>query len=133
MKPTVEPRLTLMSVAKPWMEALPEPVMSHSLLGLPGLVFSQAISLTTGASQAAAAAGTGTAATNATPKLNASRMARRRRPRLSGWSKFPKSARHYLLVRPDFRTDADMFPRPACSEPHADSLAVVHTEPPCVE
>ena len=31
----VEPRLTLMSVAKPWMEALPEPVMFHSVLGLP--------------------------------------------------------------------------------------------------
>ncbi len=79
----VEPRLTLMSVAKPWMEALPEPVMFHSLLGLPVFVFSQATSLTTGASQAAAEAGTGTAMTNTTPKLRARKIASRRRPRHS--------------------------------------------------
>ena len=71
LKPMVEPRLTLMSVAKPWIEALPEPVMFHSLLGLPVLVFSQATSFSTGASHAAAAAGRGTAAMNAAPKLRA--------------------------------------------------------------
>ena len=57
LKPIVEPRLTLMSVANPWIDALPEPVMSHSLRGLPTRVFSQATSFTTGASHGAAAAG----------------------------------------------------------------------------
>ncbi len=64
LKPMVEPRLTLMSVAKPWIDVLPEPLMAHSLLGLPVLVFSQAISLTTGASQGAAATGGGGRATS---------------------------------------------------------------------
>src|SRR5919107_3293354 len=57
LKPMAAPRLTLMSVAKPWMVELPDPVMSHWLRGVPGFVFSQAISFTTGASQGAAAAG----------------------------------------------------------------------------
>src|SRR3954452_11282954 len=46
-----------MSVAKPWMEPLPEPLMSHSLAGLPALVFSHATGLVTGASHGAAVAG----------------------------------------------------------------------------
>ncbi|GAA2109882.1 hypothetical protein GCM10009841_31500 [Microlunatus panaciterrae] len=62
--------MTLMSVAKPWMEALPDPEMSHSLLGLPGLLFSQAISLVTGGSQAAAAAwGAGSPTKEASTRL----------------------------------------------------------------
>jgi hypothetical protein len=52
----VELRLTLISVEKPWSDVLPEREICHSLLGLPGFVFSQAISLATGASQGAAAA-----------------------------------------------------------------------------
>ena len=42
------PTLTLMSVAKPWMLSSPAPSMSHSLGGLPGLLFSQAILLPPG-------------------------------------------------------------------------------------
>ncbi len=86
LNPMVEPRFTLMSVAKPWMDALPEPVMFHSVLGFPVLVFSQATSVSTGASHAAAAAGRGTAATNAAPKLGARKTASRGRPRLSRWT-----------------------------------------------
>ena len=41
----VPPRLTLMSVAKPWMFASPAPLMSHSLEGLPALQFSASIAL----------------------------------------------------------------------------------------
>src|SRR5262245_5784163 len=44
-----------MSVAKPWMLASPAPLTSHSLAGLPGLVFSQATGLVTGGSHGAAA------------------------------------------------------------------------------
>ena len=66
----VEPRLTLMSVANPWIDELPEPEICHSLLGLPVFVFSQAISLTIGASQGAAAAfGAGSATSRTMPKL----------------------------------------------------------------
>ena len=55
------------------MVELPEPEICHSLLGLPGLVFSHAISLTTGASQGAAAASVAGIATSRTmPKLKAS-------------------------------------------------------------
>ena len=72
LKPIVEPRLTLMSVANPWIDALPEPEICHSLLGVPGFVFSQAISLTTGASQGAAAAFVAGSATSRTmPKESA--------------------------------------------------------------
>ena len=46
-----------MSVAKPWMASLPDPLTSHSVAGLPGLVFSHATGLVIGASHGAAAAG----------------------------------------------------------------------------
>ena len=45
-----------MSVVKPWMFGSPDPETSHSLAGLPGFEFSQAISLTIGGSHGAAAA-----------------------------------------------------------------------------
>src|SRR5215213_6451065 len=81
LNPIVEPRFTLMSVAKPWMAELPEPVMSHWLRAVPGLVFSQAISLTTGTSQGAAAAcgaGVATSADTARAREAATAVARRR-------------------------------------------------------
>src|SRR5262245_14226799 len=59
LKPSVSPTLTLIWVAKPWIDADPAPVMPHSLWGLPVLVFSHATGLTIGASQGAAAAGGG--------------------------------------------------------------------------
>src|SRR6478609_1964198 len=59
LKPSVSPTLTLIWVAKPWMLLLPAPVIPHSLSGLPGLVFSQATGLTTGASHGAATAAGG--------------------------------------------------------------------------
>src|SRR6188472_3768839 len=81
----VEPRLTLMSVAYPWIDELPEPEICHSLLGLPVLVFSQAISLTTGASQGAAAAFVAGSATSRTmPKLSANAALSSRREK-SAW------------------------------------------------
>ena len=46
-----------MSVAKPWIVLLPAPLTSHSLAGLPGLVFSHATGFVIGASHGAAAAG----------------------------------------------------------------------------
>ncbi len=42
---TVEPGLTLIAVAKPWMLSLPAREMSHSVGSLPGLLFSHAIAL----------------------------------------------------------------------------------------
>ena len=45
-----------MSVAKPWMLALPAPATSHWLGGVPGLLFSQTIWFVTGSSQGAASA-----------------------------------------------------------------------------
>ncbi len=42
---TVPPRLTLMSVAKPWMLASPMPETSHSLAGLPARQFSATTAL----------------------------------------------------------------------------------------
>src|SRR6187551_871766 len=50
------PWSTLMSVAKPWIDALPAPLTSHSLGGLPTLVFSHATGLTMGGSHGAACA-----------------------------------------------------------------------------
>ena len=45
LKETVPPLFTLMSVANPWIVASPDPVMSHSDLGLPGSWFSAGIGL----------------------------------------------------------------------------------------
>jgi len=45
LKPTVAPRLKLMSVGKPWMDASPSPAIDHWLAGVPGLAFSQAMEL----------------------------------------------------------------------------------------
>src|SRR6478752_3933002 len=45
LKSMREPTLTLTSVEKPWMSSSPEPRMSHSLAGVPGLLFSQEILL----------------------------------------------------------------------------------------
>src|SRR5262245_9470560 len=49
----------LMSVAKPCIALLPPPLMSHSEAGLPGLVFSHGIGLSTGGSHGPAAPATG--------------------------------------------------------------------------
>ena len=54
---TVPPWSTLMLVAKPWIDVEPAPLTSHSLGGLPGLVFSQATGFVIGASHGAATAG----------------------------------------------------------------------------
>src|SRR4029453_18253268 len=51
LKLTTSPLLKLMSVAKPWMLEFPAPLTSHSLAGLPGFEFSQAIGLTIGGVQ----------------------------------------------------------------------------------
>ena len=99
LKPMVEPRLTLMSVANPWIEALPEPVMCHSVLGLPVLVFSQAISLTTGASHGAAAAfGGGSTTRRTAPKLRARTALSRRCGQCAGRPKRSRRHAHDTLL-----------------------------------
>ena len=55
LKLTVWPTLTLIEVAKPWIEASPTPSTCQSAGASPGLVFSQATLLTTGAAQGSAA------------------------------------------------------------------------------
>src|SRR5215472_4142032 len=48
LKNSVCPTLTLIDVAKPWIEGSPAPFTCQSLGGSPGNVFSHAITLTTG-------------------------------------------------------------------------------------
>src|SRR4051794_34490561 len=55
------PAFTLMSVPKPWIEGSPSPSMSHSDGGLPGLLFSQAITWTGAAHGSLAARADGAA------------------------------------------------------------------------
>ncbi len=50
----VSPLLTLMAVAKPWIESSPDPSTSHWLGGTPGCVFSHATAFTTGGVHGAA-------------------------------------------------------------------------------
>ena len=56
LKEIVCPGFTLMAVPKPWMVESPEPLTCQSLVGSPGCVFSQAITLTTGGPHGPAAA-----------------------------------------------------------------------------
>src|SRR6476646_7700339 len=55
LKFSVSPTLTLISVVKPWLKMIPEPLTSQVLLGLPGLLFSHATGLAMGAQGSAAA------------------------------------------------------------------------------
>src|SRR5215468_6277990 len=55
LKKTVPLRLTLMSVAKPWMLASPAPLTSHCEEGLPGRQFSASMALAGEAQEAMAA------------------------------------------------------------------------------
>src|ERR1044072_3353771 len=59
LNPSVSPTFTLIWVAKPWIVALPAPVIPHSLSGLPVFVFSHATGLTIGVSHGAATAAGG--------------------------------------------------------------------------
>jgi hypothetical protein len=56
LKAIDSPMLTLMSVANPWMRGSPDPLMSHSVDGFPGLQFS-ATTLLAGFAHAAAPCG----------------------------------------------------------------------------
>ena len=91
LKPTVCPWSTLMSVAKPWIEDDPAPLMPHSLSGLPGRVFSHATALVTGGSQGAADAGVEAIITDipAATRTSANRTTRRRGPATTG--SFPRA------------------------------------------
>ncbi len=53
---SVSPTFTLMSVANPWIDGSPDPEMSHTDSGVPGLEFSHAITLTGGVQGSAAEA-----------------------------------------------------------------------------
>src|SRR5437016_2331346 len=79
LKWTVWPASTLMSVAKPWMPASPAPLTSHSLGGLPALVFSHATGLTTGGPHGPAACAPGTPTTSAATSGSPAAAARTRR------------------------------------------------------
>src|SRR6266516_2129218 len=56
LKLSVSPMFTLIWVANPWIPEVPEPEMSHSLAGLPGLLFSQATAFVTGGAHGSTAA-----------------------------------------------------------------------------
>ena len=72
---TVSPLLTLIAVAKPWIESSPALSISHVLGSAPGWVFSQATGFVTGGSQGAAwAAGAPAAST-----ISVARASRARR------------------------------------------------------
>src|SRR3954451_18093789 len=64
LKRSVSPTLTLISVAKPWIAAVPDPLTSHVLCGVPVWVFSHATEVATAQGSAAAAAGTASPATS---------------------------------------------------------------------
>src|SRR5829696_2597049 len=51
---TVPPWFTLIDVANPWIDESPDPVICQSLCGSPALLFSQVMTLTTGAQGSAA-------------------------------------------------------------------------------
>src|SRR6185436_9588649 len=70
LKLSVSPTLTLICVAKPWIDALPAPDTSHVPLGVPGLLFSHAIGFTSGA-HGSAEAGTARIGTVARPSATA--------------------------------------------------------------
>src|SRR4029450_12989772 len=86
LKAIDSPMLTLMSVANPWMRGSPEPLMSHSVDGFPGLQFS-ATTLLAGFVQAPAPCGArcavpgadASATTNPAPAAAHSVVTRRRR------------------------------------------------------
>src|SRR4051812_35818745 len=81
---TVPPTLTLIAVAKPWIAASPELLSCQSLGGSPGLVFSHAITLTTGgphgsaADEGRACSAVATMAATATAAMTAIRRSGRR-------------------------------------------------------
>ena len=75
LKRMVCPWSTLISVAKPWIDALPEPLTSHWLAGLPVFVFSHAIGLAIGASQGAAEAGEATPSSSTAARATTASLA----------------------------------------------------------
>src|SRR5215471_5216799 len=79
LKVIVWPALTLMSVANPWMEESPEPLMSQVLDGVPGLVFSQATGLTIGGPHGPAACAGRAFRTGSAPSAAATRPPSTRR------------------------------------------------------
>ncbi len=84
LKDSVSPTFTLMDVAKPWIVWSPAPLTCQSLVGSPGSVFSQAITLTTGGPHGPAAAAGRAATTESRAVADASmsvRTVRRARAR----------------------------------------------------
>ena len=75
----VSPLLTLIAVAKPWIDSSPYPSTSHWLRGTPACVFSHATALTTGGVHGAAsdAAGARPKATREAASVAAPRKNRR--------------------------------------------------------
>src|SRR3954471_4270254 len=80
LKDSVSPTLTLISVAKPWIAAVPEPLTSHVLCGVPGFVFSHATELRTAQGSAAAAALVARPATSIAAARTSATRAEVRRP-----------------------------------------------------
>ena len=77
LKRTVPPGSTLVVVAKPSIALFPTYWMSHSLAGVPGLLFSQATGLPPAPHGSAVAAEAGTGGSNAAAHSTATRAARR--------------------------------------------------------
>src|SRR5215472_5442800 len=82
LKDSVWPAVTLIDVAKPWIEGSPSPVTCQSLGGSPGSEFSQAITLVTGGPHgpAAKAGRAVTTDSRAASTMSASGIAMRRFP-----------------------------------------------------
>src|SRR4051794_25472373 len=80
---SVCPMFTLIEVAKPWIVVSPCPLTCQSLVGSPGRLFSQAITLVTGGPQGPAAADGGELTSAAVPSTSTvpAKMHAKRRPR----------------------------------------------------
>src|SRR5450755_548364 len=101
LKLSVCPTLTLIDVAKPWIDESPAPVTAQSLFGSPGSAFSQA----TGFAQAANARAGAKAGANTARRRVIDRKAWRRRNRGSERSASEDTER--CLARPAARPQAD--------------------------
>src|SRR5215472_13456845 len=98
LKDSVWPAVTLIDVAKPWIEGSPSPLTCQSLGGSPGSEFSQAITLVTGGAPgpAADAGRAEITESRAASTISASRKAMRRS--LAGREGYPLCA-----MRPPYR------------------------------
>ena len=101
-----------MSVANPWMEALPEPTTSHWLAGLPGLEFSHTIGLT-GGSQGPIARATGESCSHASTWIRA-------KPGISNLRRTAEQSRERLAAYDDWDRVPCLLRAPVSAIGHAN-------------